>query len=523
MSGNQPLEERVQKPEVEVSKATVRKVNVLDHKFHEASLRIQAQQILTLRPLTAELHALIRDSELQKDFWSRVMQTSRRLEEYVTAVDADMLSYTTNVSLDFFDVNDQGEGDPRNFKLVLDFAPNPYFTNTEVAKPFYWRKKQITTAKGKTRFVEGYASEPLDFDWKENRDPSRGLIAAANELYKAEQANKDKKRTDLPQYKKLGELLASQAEAADLDIDEDEAEDLSALSPAGVSFFAFFAFRGLDVTAEQSAAAVKADEERFQKMANGEDVDDEDDDEDDDDDEVDDLDDVEVFQDGEEVAQIFAEDIWPNALKLYTQSFEESIGFDDSDVEFDIEEDDEDDEEEEEGGNDRPRKKARLPPNPIRQRIHLSNHDRLLLQLAPHIIRLLPQCAHRPKYPIQLLILFMHQLHLPLLLHRRIVVLILAIAIPPGCTPRPDIIKLRRVGQSARRRRHGLLQLLPHLAPPLHFFKFEAVPVGVLFDGAHALHEVVEVRAEVCEGRLELGAGLLQFWVVGSFGERADA
>jgi hypothetical protein len=320
MSANQPLEERVEKPEVEVSKATVRKVNVLDHKFHEASLRIQARQILTLRPLTDELHALVRDSELQKDFWSRVMQTSRRLEEYVTAVDADMLSYTTNVSLDFFDVNDQGEGDPRNFKLVLDFAPNPYFSNTQVAKPFYWRKKQITTAKGKTRFVEGYASEPLDFDWKENRDPSRGLIAAANELYKAELANKDKKRTDLPQYKKLGELLASQAEAADLDIDEDEAQDLSALSPAGVSFFAFFAFRGLDVTAEQSAAAVKADEERFQKMANGEDVDDEDDDdEDDDDDEVDDLDDVEVFQDGEEVAQIFAEDIWPNALKLYSK------------------------------------------------------------------------------------------------------------------------------------------------------------------------------------------------------------
>lgn len=102
-----------------------------------------------------------------------------------------------------------------------------------------------------------------------------------------------------------------------------------------------------------------------------------------------------------------------------------------------------------------------LPTHTIGQSIHLINHNSLILQLTAHIIRLLPQIPNSPKHPIQLLILFMHKLTLPLLLHRCIVIL-------SPVTPLLLIkggIELRRVGQFTRRRRIGnrLLQLLPHL------------------------------------------------------------
>ncbi|KAL4888600.1 nucleosome assembly protein-domain-containing protein [Aspergillus ambiguus] len=319
MAANQPLEERVEKPEVpELSKDTVRKVNVLDRQFQKVSLQLQGRQIVALRPQIAERERLVESTELKKDFWPRVLQGSQRLEEYLTGADVDIVSYATKVDIEFIELNDNGEGEPRSFRLTIHFAPNPYFTNTQLVKEFYWRKRLVLTAKGKTRFEEGYASTPVAVDWKENRDASRGLMKAVMDLFNAERAAPGKKRTELPEYTALGERLAENAQAAELEVDEDDRQDLDALSPAGVTFFAFFAFRGLDVTAEQSAEAVKADEERYQKMANGEDVDDEDDDEDDEDPD-DDLEDVEIFQDGEEVAQIFAEDIWPNALKLYSK------------------------------------------------------------------------------------------------------------------------------------------------------------------------------------------------------------
>lgn len=69
-----------------------------------------------------------------------------------------------------------------------------------------------------------------------------------------------------------------------------------------------------------------------------------------------------------------------------------------------------------------------LAPDPVSQGINLANHPRLILQLAAHVIRLLPQIPNSPKHPIQLLILLMHQLDLALLLH-------LGVVIVPGPSP----------------------------------------------------------------------------------------
>ena len=112
-------------------------------------------------------------------------------------------------------------------------------------------------------------------------------------------------------------------EEAELPEDEDE-------SPAGVSFFSFFGYRGRAISAEQNKEAVKEDEERWAKISNGEEVPEDDEDDEDDEDEdfellVDDLEDAEIFTDGEDLAIALAEDLGHNALKYYGMSHSETL------------------------------------------------------------------------------------------------------------------------------------------------------------------------------------------------------
>lgn len=64
--------------------------------------------------------------------------------------------------------------------------------------------------------------------------------------------------------------------------------------------------------------------------------------------------------------------------------------------------------------------------------------------------------------------------------------------------------------------------IVDEFAPALDFVEVEAEAVGVLFDGADGFDQVVEVGGEFGEGCFEFVAGLVEFGVVGRFGEGAD-
>lgn len=242
-------------------------------------------------------------------------------------------------------VDEKGQsGDPRDLKFVFEFArggedvkdDNIWFAGEgetlRLEKKFYWRK-QITKVHGHHRQMwEGLVSEPVRIPWKEGADPTKGLLDAACDLFEAEKKTVAKtgkritgaERTSLPEYEKLvTELEKVKSEISDAE--EGEGDDDST-EQVKLSFFNWFGYRGRDITAEESAAAMKEDGERWAKLAKGEDADDEEctgHDDDEDDDEEDDgsegMDDAEVYTDGEELAFALADELWPKALPYFSK------------------------------------------------------------------------------------------------------------------------------------------------------------------------------------------------------------
>jgi len=127
--------------------------------------------------------------------------------------------------------------------------------------------------------------------------------------------------------KKAGDFLK-----ADLPEYEALAEKLTTANAINTSFFTWFGFVSgrRYISAEESA---KAEAEYKEKKAKGEKIapEEEDDDEDDEGEDKNDDSVVEVHEEGEQLAIAFAEDLWPGAIKYFTQA----QGMDDmSDIDF---------------------------------------------------------------------------------------------------------------------------------------------------------------------------------------------
>lgn len=280
-----------------------------------------------MSPLLKKRNEIIDIPEVKSDFWARVFSSApEEIEDFILPTDFAVLGDALkNLTVERFESDDQGNGEPRSLRFTFDFETgdeNPFFENAQLVKEFYWRKQIIRTSKGKRITWEGLVSDPVRINWKEDMDLTKGLLDATCDLFDAEKKGGDRKK--LPQYKALVEKIAAvQAEEMDQD-NENEDEDSDDESPNGTSFFAFFGYRGRDVSAEVSKAANKEDDERYAKILKGEDVegdddeeDDEDDDEDMDDELADDLEEAEIFPNGEELAIALSEDLWTNALKYY--------------------------------------------------------------------------------------------------------------------------------------------------------------------------------------------------------------
>lgn len=286
------------------------------------------QSVPLLNPLYKKRNEIITNPEIQSDFWIRVFSNApAEIDEYILPTDAAALGQALkNMTVERFEVDAQGRGEPRSVRFTFDFhtgEENPFFENAQLVKEFSWRKQVIQTPKGKRLTWEGLVSEPVRINWKKDMDLTKGLLDAACDLADAEK-KKGGDRKKLPEYEALVkkiEAIEEEAMAADEEDEVDE-DPLAGQSPAGISFFAFFGYRGRDVTAEQSKQAVKEDEARWAKIAKGEKVDEDDEDEDEDDDDEDEylddgLEEAEIFDDGEELAVALAEDLWPGALNYY--------------------------------------------------------------------------------------------------------------------------------------------------------------------------------------------------------------
>jgi hypothetical protein len=201
------------------------------------------------------------------------------------------------------------EGEPRHLKFTFVFEDNELFKGGELVKEFEYR----SSSAGETEddAVPGsLVSKAVAIPWKSKKnDLTRGMLDMAVELEKAEEAMRVKKggkeielveREGLWQYEKLREAIEKSMEAGDEE----------------PTFLNWFGFRG---------AVEKRSEVPAKKESNGGAAKEEAGDGDDDtDDEMDDFDDgmldVEIFPAGEDVAIALAEELWPNAIDIFSKS-----------------------------------------------------------------------------------------------------------------------------------------------------------------------------------------------------------
>lgn len=206
------------------------------------------------------------------------------------------------------------QGNPKTISITKTFKPNDFFSNTTLTKTFHQRRAK----NGWT----GLVSEPVKIDWKKGKDLSEGLTDMAVALFESRKKTGDFLAKGLPEYT----ALKKKVETA---------------NGMNTSFFTWFGFVSSHryVSAEESAkadeefAAKKAERGAGKAAAEQEAQEDEDEEDEEDDSEV------EVHEAGEELAIALADDLWPGAIRYFTEA-QEMDGM--SEMDFEEMEDDSD-------------------------------------------------------------------------------------------------------------------------------------------------------------------------------------
>ncbi|RCI07465.1 hypothetical protein L249_4570 [Ophiocordyceps polyrhachis-furcata BCC 54312] len=294
------------------SHVTYDQLQDLEDDFEEVELELIRQQAKLSQPLYAKRAKLVADIP---NFWPLVFEQSPSdIDEYIQPSDAALLlGSLRSLSVDRFELPG---GDPRNIAIRFDFAENDHFYDQTIEKKFWWRRAK----DGWT----GLVSEPVDIDWKSpDKDLTGGMLALARKIW--EEDGKAKNKTESDAKKQLK-------------------EQMNKTGLGGVSFFAWFGFRGRDISADESREATEAERQKRQARDAGKQVDDDDDDDKDDD--VEDEYEYEVFPTADDLALAIAEDLWPGATKYFIQAQEQDAmsdaGFESGGGEMSDDDDDDD-------------------------------------------------------------------------------------------------------------------------------------------------------------------------------------
>ncbi|KAI9803786.1 MAG: hypothetical protein M1825_001666 [Sarcosagium campestre] len=303
----------------------------LEKDFDDVDTEVLRIQIAKQIPLYKKRQELISKID---NFWPLVLeQAPTEIDQYIQPSDSELFS-TALKSIDVSRFELEGAdgsstGNPRSVAIKFGFSSNDWLEDETLEKKFWFRR----ASDGWT----GLVSEPVKIHWKKGKDLTGGLTDAVYAAWEAEKeasqaANGTKTGGELPAQKALLEKMESSFESSQ-------------------SFFTWFGYRGRRVSAEESLAATKAEKERRERASSsskGEATTADKQNEHDDDDEdaeakfEEELK-YEIFPDGEEVAVTISDDLFPAALKYFTQAQEDDAI---SDADF---EESEDDEEEDEG------------------------------------------------------------------------------------------------------------------------------------------------------------------------------
>lgn len=229
-------------------------------------------------------------------------QAPQDIDEYIQPQDsALLLSSLTSFSVSHFEIENGGSGDPRSVSFRFEFAENEYFEDKVLEKKFWSRR-----SKGGWT---GLVSEPVNIKWKKGKDLTSGLLGLVNAVWEEEKAD--------------GRHWSTVQGQDFTDKQKELKEQIEKVGLGGLSFFAWFGYRGRRVSAKESKAATeKLQEQRQARKAAaeaGESKKEDEEEEDDDDDEEEDEVELEIFPDGDSLALALSDDLWPGAIKYFSK------------------------------------------------------------------------------------------------------------------------------------------------------------------------------------------------------------
>ncbi|WPH03893.1 putative nucleosome assembly protein C36B7.08c [Acrodontium crateriforme] len=253
-------------------------------------------------------------------FWPLVLEAAPpEIDQFIQTNDSRIIAeHLLEIDVTRPELDDGKAGNPRSLKISFKFEPNDDFEDEVLEKTFWYRR----ASDGWT----GLVSEPVKINWKKDKDLTEGLTDGAVKLFEARKKAGDMMSKTVPEYAALKEKV----------------EHWSAMNTSFFTWFGWISGRRW-VSAEESEKAMA---EHAEKKANGkngatEEDDDEEYNEDEEDDKEDDSD-VEVHHAGEEFAISLADELWPNAIKYFTDA-QEMDEISEGDFEEDFDEDDEED------------------------------------------------------------------------------------------------------------------------------------------------------------------------------------
>ncbi|PHH79002.1 hypothetical protein CDD80_5855 [Ophiocordyceps camponoti-rufipedis] len=294
------------------SAVTYEQLQDLQDEFEEADVELLRVQDKLSKGLFAKRAKLVADIP---NFWPLVFEQSPSdIDEYIQPSDAALLlGSLRSLSVERFELPD---GDPRSLSIRFDFADNDHFHDKSLEKKFWWRRAKDGWS--------GLVSEPVDIRWKSpEKDLTGGMLSLVRKIWEEDRSGVDS-GSETEAKKELKQLM-------------------NRTGLGGVSFFAWFGFRGRPISAEESREATDMEREKRQARKNGQRSDEADTDSDDSQDEYE----LEIFPLAEDVALAIAEDLWPGATNYFIQAQEQEAMSDtafesDDDDDMSVEDDDDD-------------------------------------------------------------------------------------------------------------------------------------------------------------------------------------
>jgi hypothetical protein len=270
---------------------------MIDQNSNPLTVLAVRQEAVVTRPLYEKRRKLV--SQIP-NFWPLVFeQAPPDVDEFIQPSDSSLLlNSLTSLSVTRFEIEDGKNGDPRSLCFRFEFSDNDHFEDKVIEKKFWQRHSK----SGWT----GLVSEPVEIHWKKGKDLTGGLLGMVKKVWDAQQGRAkagDTKNQGLSADEKL---LKKKMENTGL---------------GGLSFFAWFGYVGRNVTAEESQEALdKAQRERIARQeGKDQNPDSEEKKDEDDDDDEDDENDLEIFPEGDSLAIHISEDLWPNAIKYFSE------------------------------------------------------------------------------------------------------------------------------------------------------------------------------------------------------------